>query len=121
MPLQGTGHPQTVNIHISFGIDRNPCILSRNILDKALSPLHTLEKDKPLIKSVCQPGLLRRNLHVFITGNGTADVLLFQIILCNFYVLQTITPSLLSDAGSRSSASPVLLFWHRSDTGLHHR
>ena len=87
MPLKGSGYPQTVNIHVSVGINRNPCILSRNILNKALSSLHALEKNKSFIKSVCQPSLLRRNLHVLIIGNGTADVLLFQIILCNSDIL----------------------------------
>ena len=115
MSLEGTGHPQTVNIHISIGIDWNPCILSWDILNKALSPLHTLEKNKPFIKSVCQPSLLRRNLHVLIIGNGTANVLLFQIILSNSDVLHTITPSLLLDAGSPSSISPVRLSVHHSD------
>ena len=115
MSLEGTGHPQTVNIHISIGIDWNPCILSWDILNKALSPLHTLEKNKPFIKSVCQPSLLRRNLHILIIGNGTAYVFFFQIILCNSDVLHTITPSLLLGAGSQSSTSPLQLSLHHSD------
>ena len=107
MSLEGTGHPQTVNVHISIRLNRNPGVFRRDIFDKALTAFHTLQKNKSLIKSVCQPGLLRRNLHILIIGNGTADVLLFQIILCDSDIFHTITPSLLLDAGSQSSASPV--------------
>ena len=58
MSLEGAGHPQAVNIHIPFGIDRNPGVLHRYILDKALAALYTFQENKSLIKSVRKPRLL---------------------------------------------------------------
>ena len=56
--LERAGHPQAVDVHIPFRIDRNPGVLRRDILDKTLAPLHTLQENKSFLKSVGKPRLL---------------------------------------------------------------
>ena len=56
--LERSGHPQTINVSIAFRVNRNPGILRRNVLDKALAPLCAFKENKSLIKSVRKPRLL---------------------------------------------------------------
>ena len=55
--FERTRYPQTVNIHITVSLYRNPCIFCRDIFDKTLSSLHTLQENKPFSKPFCKPRL----------------------------------------------------------------
>ena len=58
MSLEGARHPQAVNVHISVGVNRNPRVFCRHVLDEALAALHTFQENEPLIKPVRKPRLL---------------------------------------------------------------
>ena len=91
MSFQGTGDPQAVNVDVAFRYDRHPCVLGRNILNKALAPFFASVKDKPLIKSLFEPFLF---YHALLVGHGTADVFLVNIVLRNPDIVHLSTLSL---------------------------
>lgn len=55
VPLHGAGDPQAVDIEIPRRFNGHPGVFCRNVLDKALAPLLTAVKDKPLGKAPFQP------------------------------------------------------------------
>jgi hypothetical protein len=66
VPLEGTGYPQTVYIHIVVGLNGIPGIFGRDILDEALPALDALQENQTVVKTVCHPGFLGRNLFVLV-------------------------------------------------------
>ena len=80
MPFEGTGDPETVDIHITIGQDGVPGILGGDVLNEALASFHTLEEHESIVKTPGEPGLLGSHLHIVVIGNGAADMLLFQIL-----------------------------------------
>ena len=82
MSFEGTGHPQTVNVHISIRRNGIPSIFSRYILNKALSSLNTFQKNQTFCKAILQPCFFGGYLNILIFGNRTADMLLLYILIC---------------------------------------
>ena len=93
MALEGAGDPQAVDIHVARRLDGVPGHLRREIFDEALAPFHAFEKDQSLVQALGQPGLFGGDLHILIVGDGTADVLLFQILLCDADVFHMLPSS----------------------------
>ena len=90
VPFEGAGYPQTVDIHVIRSVDRDPGIFRRDVFDEAFAAFDAFQKDEAFVKAVGQPGFFGRDLNVVVIGYGAADVLLFQIFLCNANVFHVI-------------------------------
>ena len=83
MSLERARYPQAVDVHIALGNERIPRIFGRYVLDKTLAALGAFQEHKTVVKALREPRLLRRDLYILVVGNGTADVLAFNVLLCN--------------------------------------
>ena len=82
MPLHRACHPQAVDVHIPFRPNGNPGHFRRNVLNEAFPPLGTFQEYQAVPEPLCQPRLFGDNLHIPVTGNGAADMLLLNIFFC---------------------------------------
>ena len=78
MTFERSGHPQTINIHITRCFDWIPCTLRRYVLNKALAALRAPAEDQPLFKALLEPLLFDDAL---LAGHRTADVLFLNIVI----------------------------------------
>lgn len=62
MPFHGAGNPQAVDGEIPACVDRNPCVLCRNVLDKAFTAFFAAIKNQALGKPLLEPLFLRKAL-----------------------------------------------------------
>ena len=84
MPLELSGHPQAVDIHVPVRLNGSPGVLGGDVLNKAFPPDIALQEYKPLVQPLLQPVLFGHDLHIFTVGYGAADVLLVKIAVGQF-------------------------------------
>ena len=79
-----TGYPEAVDVHITVGDDRIPCVFCRNVFDKDFSSRVGAPEDKPFFKSVFHPGLFQSDaVFTFFVGDAAADMFPVNIFPVN--------------------------------------
>ena len=100
--LHGAGDPQAVDIEIPRRFNGHPGVFCRNVLDKALAPLLTAVKDKPLGKAPFQPLFFHKAL---FAGHGAADVLLVDVFFRDSDIVHIISTLSFCRSAGRSTFS----------------